>query len=264
MKKYLSLYKIFLKISFRNQLQYRTNFLIGIFVELFWVASHLLYVLAIWKTGIPLLSDLREETLLLFVGTYLCLTGILMGAFFTNLSNIPVYIHSGKLDLYLVKPASSQFLTSLEHIDYGYPISDISIGLILIMIGWNKAQISVNPVTILGYLFFFLLGILWMYDFQMLPVLMAFIFIKINGVFEVFYGFHDLNKVPMLIYGRMIQLIGTFVIPIFPMVNFPVLFAAGKLSFGMAIYGIAGPIAFFVLVRALWKFMLKKYTSANG
>lgn len=255
---------MFLKISFRNQLTYRTNFLISIFVELFWVASHLLYVLAIWETGIPLLTDFQEEAVLLFVGTYLCLTGILMGAFFTNLSNIPVYIHSGKLDLYLVKPVSSQFLTSLEHIDYGYPISDIGIGLILIIIGWNRAQISVDPVTILGFFLFFLLGILWMYDFQMIPVLMSFVFIKINGVFEVFYGFHDLNKVPMFIYGRIFQLIGTFLIPIFPMVNFPVLFAAGKLSLGMAVYGIAGPIAFFTVIRILWKYSLKKYTSANG
>lgn len=263
MKKYFEIYKKFLKISFRSQLMYRTNFLTAVVVEFFWVLSHLVYVLAIWRAGVRF-PGFGNEALLVFVGTYLILTGILMAFFYSNLSSIPRYIHEGLLDLYLVKPVSSQFFVSLQQIDFGYPLSDLSVGIVLLVIGWNRAGFLCSISTIGGYIWFLLMGVVWMYCFQMVPVLLSFLFVKSNGIFEVFYGLHDLNKVPMGIYGNAVQLIGTFIIPVFPMVNFPPMWALGTLDITLAVYGSLAPIVLFLIIRVLWKIALRKYTSANG
>lgn len=263
MKKYLRLYKQFLHISFRNQMTYRTNFFLAILVEFFWVCSHLLYILAIWRVGI-VFPGLEKETALVFVGTYLCLTGGLMGILFNNLSIMPNNIHTGQMDLYLTKPVSAQFMTSLQHVDFGYPISDLSVGLILLIVGWHIAGLPLSFMTIFGFIFYFAMSLIWMYCFQMIPVLLSFIFVKTGGIFEVFYGLHDLNKVPMGIYGKGLRFFGTFILPVFPMANFPPMWAAGTLTTGQAIFGIAGPVVFFILIRICWKLVLRKYTSANG
>ena len=121
-----------------------------------------------------------------------------------------------------------------------------------------------TPGNIAGYLFLFLMDCAWLYVLQMIPVLLSFALMKTEGIFQAFYGLHDLNKVPMDIYGKGIQRLGTFLIPIFPMVNYPGRFLTGYLKGWQMVYGMLMPLALFGGIRILWKLALRKYTSANG
>lgn len=263
LKKYIRLYGVFLKNSLSAQMNYKVNFCLGILVEFFWVCSHLLYLLVVWQTGLQV-EGLNGDTMMIFAGTYLCLTGVYMGLLCNNLGQIPGYVRQGQLDLYLTKPVSSQFLVSAQHIDFGYPIPDFAVGIVLIVAGWRRAAVPVTPEKIAGYLLLFLMGCVWLYALQMVPVLLSFVLVKTEGIFQAFYGLHDLNKVPMDIYGKVIQRLGTFLIPIFPMVNYPGRFLTGYLKGWQMAYGILMPLALFGVIRALWKLALRKYTSANG
>ena len=128
----------------------------------------------------------------------------------------------------------------------------------------RRAAVPVTPEKIAGYLLLFLMGCVWLYALQMVPALLSFVLVKTEGIFQAFYGLHDLNKVPMDIYGKVIQRLGTFLIPIFPMVNYPGRFLTGYLKGWQMAYGILMPLALFGVIRALWKLALRKYTSANG
>ncbi len=44
---------------------------------------------------------------------------------------------------------------------------------------------------------------------------------------------------PQLIYGKWMQRIGTFLLPVFVITNFPGLFLMGELSAPMAVWGVA-------------------------
>ena len=68
---------------------------------------------------------------------------------------------------------------------------------------------------------------------------------------------------PQLIYGKWMQRIGTFLLPVFVITNFPGLFLMGELSAPMAVWGVAAPIVFFLIARTVWNQAVKNYTSAS-
>ena len=52
-------------------------------------------------------------------------------------------------------------------------------------------------------------------------------------------------------------------LPVFVITNFPGLFLMGELSVPMAVWGVAAPIVFFLIARAVWNQAVKNYTSAS-
>ncbi|WP_172794624.1 ABC transporter permease [Acetivibrio ethanolgignens] len=244
-------------------MEYRVNFLFSILAEGGWVCSHLLYLMVLYTSDISI-GDIGRDSLYLFVGTYLVITGIYMSMFFTNFYNIPEYLRTGQLDLFITKPLSLQFIVTLRYVDFGYPITDFIVGIVLIVIGWGKMGIPISTVNILGFLGFIILGAVWVYVLQLLPALLSFWTVKVSGVYSIGYAVHDMNKMPRAVYGKLIQRIGTFIYPLFPMANYGTLFVTGKLTVVELIWGILGPVIFFAATKALWNVAVRKYVSASG
>ena len=84
-----------------------------------------------------------------------------------------------------------------------------------------------------------------------------------NGIADLTAAVWDFNNMPQLIYGKWMQRIGTFLLPVFVITNFPGLFLMGELSAPMAVWGVAAPIVFFLIARAVWNQAVKNYTSAS-
>lgn len=262
-RKHLKVYKVFFWNCLQAQLEYRVNFLFAMLTELGWVGSHLLYLLVLYQSDF-LVNGLPKESLFLFVGSYLITTGIYMSLFFTNFSNFPDYMKTGQLDLFITKPVSLQFISTLRYVDFGYPLADFVVGVVLIVIGWWKAEISFHVITVLGFLFFSVLGGIWVYCIQIFPALLSFWTIKAEGAYAISYAVYDMNKMPRAVYGNGIQRIGTFLFPLFPMANYATLFVLEKLETTELVWGVVGPFLFLGITRFLWQLSMKKYTSATG
>lgn len=243
-------------------MEYRVNFLFSILAECGWICSHLLYLMVLYNSDVSI-GNIEKESLYLFVGTYLVITGIYMSMFFTNFSNIPEYLRTGQFDLFITKPLSLQFIVTLRYVEFGYPIADFVAGIALIFIGWQKMGIAISFVNIAGFMMFMLLGIIWVYVLQLLPAILSFWTVKATGVYSISYAIHDMNKMPQAVYGKFVQRIGTFIYPIFPMANYGTLFVTGKLSTYELIWGIIGPIVFFAMTKFIWGIAVKKYVSAS-
>jgi len=262
-KKYLKVYFLFAKNCLAAQMEYRTNFVFSILVELGWVFSHLLYLIVIYKTDV-VVNGLTREAMYLFVGSYLFLPGIYMSMFFTNFANIPEYIRSGQLDIFITKPVSLQFMTTMRYVNFGYPVADFAIGIGLIACGWSEMKLDTGFYNLFGFILRLMLGTVWVYVLQIVPALLSFWIVKTNGIYNISYALYDMNKMPMGIYGKWIQRIGTYLLPLFPMANYPALFATGKLGFLQLLWGIVSPFIFLGIVRFVWSRAIKKYSSAGG
>ena len=60
------------------------------------------------------------------------------------------------------------------------------------------------------------------------------------------------------------QRIGTFLLPVFVITNFPGLFLMGELSPLLMAWGIIAPILFFGITRLVWKRAVRNYSSASS
>jgi len=262
-KKYILIYFIFVKNCLIAQMEYRINFISGIAVECGYLLAKILYIVVIYRAGV-VINGLTPDAILMFIGTYIIMTGLYMGLFAVNFYSLSGYIRDGTLDMFIIKPISLQFITTLRYIDFGMPIPNVTAGIVLVVIGWNKVGIPVTLINIIGFICFIIGGVFLNYALFLLPQLLSFWTVKTGGVNEISNALWDFNNMPMGIYNKWIQRIGTFLIPVFLITNYSPLFVLSKLSYYYIIWGILAPIIFMIICRLLWNFAVRNYTSASS
>lgn len=262
-KRYIYIYLIFAKNCLAKQMEYRTNFFLMIAIETAFLFIKLLYTFVVYGTGVSI-SGFSTDSILLFTGTFLIMTGIYLSFFYFNFTNIQQYVSEGSLDMYITKPISLQFITTLRFIDIGTAIPNIIGGMITLIVGWRRMGIPVNIETISGYIGFIVSGVVISYSIMLAPQLLCFLIIKGNSLREITDSLWDFNSMPMNIYNKWMQGTGIFIFPIFLVSNFSPLFILGKLGRFNILWGIVAPIIFLMLVRFLWKLSIKNYCSASS
>ena len=260
--RYFKLVGVLAKYSLMSALEYRINFITGMTVEMGWMIIKLLYVAIIYKAGTSI-GILTPDHILLFVGTYVLMTGIYM-LYFGNFCSIPGMVQQGELDLYLVKPVSLQFLVTMRRIEFAFLLPNLVAGVSMIVPGWRLAGLPVGLVPIAGFLFYLACGCLLTYSLFLLPYILGFWIISVGGISDISAALWDFNNMPSMIYGKRFRQIGTYILPVFVITNFPGLFLMGELSPFACIWGAGAPVLFFVLSRAFWKVSMKRYSSASS
>ncbi|MDR2045187.1 MAG: ABC-2 family transporter protein [Clostridium sp.] len=262
-KKHMRIYGLFIKNCAMQQMEYRANFLIHIVVECIYVASKLLYVMIAYQAGSEI-SGLTAEQITLFIGTFMILTAVYTGLFMDNFYGISNKVKKGELDMMMVKPVSLQFYTSMRGVNLALPVPNLLVGGAMVCTSWSRMGIRVSAGNILLYIALLVCGIVLTYSIFLFPQLLAFWTVQTGAIVEMTDKLWDFNNMPMKIYGRWIQRIGTFVIPVFCITNFPVMSVLGSLSPVQKIWAAAAPAAFAVLVRIAWKGSVRHYSSAGG
>jgi len=257
---YLRLLYEFMRISLLSQLEYRLNFISGLAVESAYMCIKLTYLVVVVRTGVKV-GALTPDMTMIFIGTYCFMTGIL--CFLWGISAIPRKVLAGELDMMIVKPGSLMFLLTFGSFDFAMTVPNCSVGITLVCIGWSRANIPAAPETIGGFIFFTLLGMALTYAFQVVQALLVFWFTAVNGTYAMAYALWDFNNMPMGLYGKAVQRIGTFIIPIFLVTNWAGLFALKRLTALEIVWGIAAAVIIMLLTRLMWNRGMRRYTSAN-
>jgi ABC-2 type transport system permease protein len=262
LKLYIGLILSFAKNSLASQMEYRVNFIAGILVETGFMLAKLTYVILIYKTNVTI-NGMTPDYILMFIGTYAIMTGIFM-SFYPNFCNISAYVKDGTLDTYLSKPVSQLFLISFRYLDFAMPIPNLLGGMIMVIIGWNRCKFTVNILNVFCFLLFIFFGSVLTYAIFLLPRLLAFWVVSTSGITQISDAAWDFNNMPMGIYNRVIQGIGSFLFPVFLITNIPGLFIAGKITKYFLAWAVVAPIIFLTVTIYIWKKALKHYSSASS
>lgn len=250
-----------MRISLLNQLEYRLNFISGLVVETAFMCIKLTYLVVVMTAGTNI-GTLTPDMVMIFIGIYCFMTGFL--CFFWTIATIPGKVLHGELDRMIVKPGSLMFLLTLGGFDFAMTVPNCGVGLVLIITGWIRVGIPVTFELVGGFIFFMLTGIVMTYAFMIVQALLVFWVTSVNGTYAVAFALWDFNNMPMGLYGKVIQRIGTFIFPIFVITNWAGLFVLKELSTLEIAWGIAIPIIVILLTRLMWTRGMRRYTSAGG
>lgn len=261
--KHIKIYILFVKNSIMRQMEYRVNFLIGILAECVYLASKMLYVYIVYKNGKDI-GGLSPEQIMLFMGTFVLLTAIFIGIFMPNFNEISWKIQKGDLDVLIVKPISLQFYLTLREVQIDSPIPNIIAGITMICVSWSRIGLSAGFGNIIIYICMILIGIAITYSLFLIPVILSFWWVKSFQLLVITNRLWDFNQMPMQIYSKWIQRVGLFIIPIFVIINFPVMALFETLTPIYLVWGIIAAVLLFVFVRKLWNCAVKRYSSAGG
>lgn len=244
-------------------MEYRTNFISGILMEAGYLFAKIMYVLVVYQAGRSI-AGYGPDEILVFVGTFVILTGFYAGLLATNLFQLSTLVRDGSFDMLLVKPVNVQFFASFRRSEIGALVFDTLAGIIMVIVGLLLLGAGFNIFGIVGWSFFIASGAAVGYALWVIPMTFVFRIVRADAIAGLADSFWDFNNVPMVVYGRVGQAIGVFIIPMFVITNFPALFALGRMTPLYFAWGCAAPCLFLFIAARLWKIGLKHYASGGN
>lgn len=262
-KKHCRIYCLFMKNSLIGYMEYRANLFAALIMELVYLTSKILYVIVIYQTGIRV-KGVSPDEIMLFIATFIIMTGIYTGFFMDNFYGLPEHIRNGTLDMYITKPISLQFMATLRHVNFVLPVPNFITGVIMLVIAANRLHLQMSFFNIGVYLLTLVSGTCVAYALFLAPQILSFWTVKTGAMIEIADRCWDFNNMPMTIYKQWMQRIGIFIIPVFFITNIPALFLVGRMKGIYMIWAVIAPVLFLFLVRLFWKFAIKNYSSASS
>ncbi|MDF2700171.1 MAG: multidrug transporter permease [Haloplasmataceae bacterium] len=263
--RYLKIYSIFLKQYLKGLLEYRIDFLIGMFAFLLDQSLGIFFLSVIFQ-HIDLLAGFSFQEIVLMYGLSQIPKGI-DHLFFDNIWLLPRVIRQGDLDRYLLRPINSLYhflIVRFQPDAFG----EIILGIILTSYGISHIPglALMDYITfILALMLFMLIGTFIFTGLKLMTASLSFWLTNAYPVMQITYNLNQFARYPVIIFPKFIRLLMTYIIPFAFVAYYPVLFIKGEESF-ISILGELLLITslFMSMGVSLWNKGIKNYNSTGS
>lgn len=259
---YLRLVAVFLRIGTLNELAYRANFFIQILESLVGVATILGTVAVVFSQTDTLGGWLPAE-LIALVGVYYLVLGMITLVISPSLARFISDVQQGTLDFTLLKPEDAQLLVSISEIRI-WKLIDIGVGVVVLSGALVQLTSEIGVGAVLSFGIALLTGATIVYCFYLMLASLAFWFIRVENLLQIFWAMYTAGRWPVGIYPGWLRWILTLVVPIAFAVTVPAEAIAGRLTLQTQLGSIllAGFLVLFS--RWFWTQGLRQYSGASA
>jgi ABC-2 type transport system permease protein len=172
-------------------------------------------------------------------------------------------IVTGNLDYTLVKPEDAQLLVSIGEFRV-WKLIDVVLGLVVLAVAivWQAAEIGWPTAT--GFGVAMLAGSAIIYSFWLMLATLAFWFIRVENILQVFWSMYLAGRWPIGIYPGWLRWTLTLVVPIAFAVTVPAEAISGRASVTVLTGAVLLAIALVSFSRWFWRQGLKHYSGASA
>jgi ABC-2 type transport system permease protein len=274
MQRYAHLYFAFLRNSLLRDMSFRANFIIECISSMSWVVMTLGFYLLIFQYA-EQVGGWAKWDFFAFLATSLIINSIVEMFFMPNAENFSELIRKGGLDFLLLKPADTQFLVSLQRVDWS-SLANVMLGVALLLVSmYNLVTDPVNPKVIAPqmfvlYPFYILCGVAILYSL-MIALSATSIFLGRNqSLYDFWFYVTTFSRYPFEIYtgnalGRGLWFFFLFVIPVLVVVNVPARVVARPLGqWWLAPWAVLATALSLIISRWFFQLALRRYRSASS
>jgi ABC-2 type transport system permease protein len=278
---YLGVFLTFARNSLIRDMTFRGNFLIECVTSVTWMAMNLGFYLIIFKYTRQI-AGWDQYEFFAFLATTMIVNSLVQSFFMPNCEEVSELIRTGGLDFALLKPIDTQFLISLRKIEWA-GLSNFAAGVVLLAVSLSQmtqrsdTPLLLSPWSLLLYAGFVLCGVVIMYS-VMISLAATSIWLGQNrSLYDFWFYITNFSRYPMEIYdgpwGRPLQMIFTFVLPILLVVNVPARIIAwpfgadgaqAAATWYLALFTLLATAASFAASRWLFQRALRGYRSASS
>jgi ABC-2 type transport system permease protein len=216
MKRYLTIYKVFLIQYLKRLVQYRMDFLIGAASFVFVQFAGVLFIGLVFSQ-IPDLNGYSFDEMMFLYGFFQIPRG-LDHLFTDNIWLIPQKIRRGDIDSYLVRPINPLFQLISERFQQE-AFGELIVGITLIFYSIGRVDLRFGFFEILATLLLILIGALIYTSIKLLTGSISFWIMNSMQLMTSVYNLADFAKYPTPIFPVAIQVLITYVVP-FAFVSF--------------------------------------------
>jgi ABC-2 type transport system permease protein len=269
-RRYLRLWLAIARLALIREMAFRTNYLVKMGVEVFWLVVLLIYYDTIMThTGRGTIAGWTNAEYLFFVGCYFTLEGFLETFFLSSCGGFADLVRSGDLDFVLLKPIDEQFLVSLRSPDWtAAPNILLGVGVMGYALVLQRWEFDAGQLALFAVLF--ACGVGLAYSFLILLTSTAVWTVRNQSLYELWWLFTTLWRNPREIYERSwgwfwVSRFFTYCVPAMVIVNVPVS-AIVRRVFDPSLTAllIVATVIMLWVSRQIFRFSLRKYRSASS
>ncbi len=269
---YLGVFLTFARNSLVRDMTFRANFIIETVSSLSWMAMNLGYYMLIFRftSSIGRNTGWGEYEFFVFLATTLVVNSIVQAFFMPNCEEFSELIRTGGLDFALLKPIDTQFLISLQKIDWA------SLSNLLFAIGllaFSLAHLPAWPTAaqFLLYPLYIACGVAIMYSLMITLSATSVWLGRNQTLYDFWFYITNFSRYPMEIYhgtvGTPLRVFFTYIIPVLVVVNVPAQLLAKPLAaqgWPLAIFALFSAAASLWTSRQIFRRAMLSYRSASS
>ncbi|MHC5109733.1 MAG: ABC transporter permease [Planctomycetota bacterium] len=266
MARYARILHRFLLNSLIREMSFRGHFFAEIVGHVAWLGMLLIFVEVIYRNTADIKGWSQYQYIFL-LGTHMMITRLFETLFFSNCWRVSELVRTGNLDFVLVRPANTQFLLSLERIDYS-ALANVPVALILCAYGAAGQGVSITVVKVLLFLLLVAAGVLILYSLLFMFAVTSVWMIRQTGVDHLWFYAMSLARYPAEIYksfvGGALFFVLVFILPILMVSNLPANVVVRTFSPWMVAYIVGISFVLLGVSSAVFNLALKSYRSASS
>ncbi|MGQ0604961.1 MAG: ABC transporter permease, partial [Anaerolineales bacterium] len=245
-----------------NELQYRVNFFIQLLQSFIALGVGLVGLWLVFSHTTELGGWSRPE-LLAVMGVHILMGGLVNALIQPNMNRLLQDVQEGTLDYALTKPEDAQLIISIRDFRV-WSLVNVVVGAIVL--GWALMELqgSLGLVQALAFAVALLLGGLMLYSFWLMLTSVAFWFIRVDEMVNLFEGVFAAGRYPVGIYPDWMRAGLTFLVPVAFAVTVPAEALTGRLTAQTLLSAAALTVALLLIARFVWRRGLRAYSGASA
>ncbi|HTN77685.1 MAG TPA: ABC-2 family transporter protein, partial [Pirellulaceae bacterium] len=271
----------FAKNSLVRDMTFRTNFVIECISSLSWIAMNLGFYLLVFQhaTEIGKNTGWGRYEFFVFLATTWIINSLVEMLFMNNCEEFSELIRSGRLDFALLKPIDTQFLISLQRIEWSALPNLISGCLLLAYSMWQLMANAESPLTLtlsmlMLYPLFILCGVVILYSLMISLAATSIWLGRNQSLYDFWFYITNFSRYPMEIYGgpygTPLRIAFTYILPVMVVINVPARILAqplgphDPLTLSLALMAPFMALGCFFASRLVFTTALRSYRSASS
>ena len=272
---YLGVFATFARNSLVRDMTFRGNFVIDTIASASWVFMNIGFYVLIFRYT-PMIgagTGWGKYQFFLFLSTTLVINSLVQAFFMTNADEFSEQIRTGSLDFALLKPIDTQFLVSLQRVEWS-SLGNLGVGLGLM--GYSLLRVEYVPgiVPLVLYPIYVACGVVVLYSLMIALAACSVWLGRNQTLFDFWFYITNFSRYPMEIYrgtfGTPLRLFFTFVVPVLVVVNVPARLLARPLDprspgqWLLPAFAVFAALAGFAVSRWVFQRALASYRSASS
>jgi ABC-2 type transport system permease protein len=269
---YWRVFLTFARNSLVRDMTFRTNFIIECVTSLTWMAMNLGYYLLVFRFAPSIGADTGwgQYQFLVFLSTTLFVNSVVQAFFMPNAEEFSELIRTGNLDFALLKPIDTQFLISLNKVNWA-SLATFGFGAALLAVSLARLPYWPTPLQVVLYPIYVISGVAIFYSL-MIGLAATSVWLGRNQtLYEFWFYITNFSRYPMEIYrgpiGSPLRWFFTFIVPLLVVVNVPARLMAKPLdaqNWPLAAFGLLAAAGSLAASRLVFTSAMRSYRSASS
>jgi len=277
---YLRVFLTFARNSLVRDMTFRTNFLINAVTSVCWMLMNLGFYVLIFENvqlaGVELQIGGAEAgwgryQFFVFIATTMIVNSLVQALFMPNADEFSELIRTGGLDFALLKPIDTQFLVSLQRIEWS-ALANFAFGLALMSFAFWRLDYLPGWPQLLLYPVYIACGVAILYSLMISLAATSVWLGRNQSLYDFWFYLTNFSRYPMEIYGGNALGVGlrvffTFLIPVLVVVNVPARVLAQPLerqNWWLALFALLATAGSLWVSRRVFQWALASYRSASS